>query len=165
MKYLLLLALLFTGYTANANDVDVLDNKIEKFCNEHKLAKESTFDYKGTKMTNGERCTLIGQAQIRMETQSCTKGMALTLNNCFWLKTLWTNEFRKFSDNTKSIEYWTMRYYKYDYTKTIHEIVYWYWMLDKWGDWTYKWMYGYSWTDKEHYYQYVRKYFNDNYLK
>lgn len=160
--FLLLLGSYFLMWKANANEnkKQILDNKIEKFCNLHKEADDLVYWYKSS-----TRCTLIWQAQIRFETKQCTLWSA-NKNNCFWLK---REEFLSFNDKTKSIEFWVNRYYKYDKYKTIHQIIYW-WCYISPKDKQYKCFNGYTYT-KEHqktYYKFVKEYYkinNKNYGK
>lgn len=153
MKKIILL-LIFIPYICNADLWEILDNKIERFCRQHELANEQVYDNKWWKLSSWRRCTVIWQAQIRMETTQCTKWLALTKKNCFWLK--WkNNRFITFKDYTWSIKAWVNRYYRLDRYKNIFTIVFWY---KKNGN---RW-YWYTATDKQVYYNFVRKYFLNN---
>ena len=147
-----------------------LDYIIVQECSKDPLAFETAYHshYKWVEQKNWQRCALIGQAQIRMETQSCTTWMSQTKRNCFGIRNKNSSVFKTYNSFEESIKDWVAHYYDRktgDYKSTIKEIVYGYYMKDTYWDGQYKWMFGYTNTDKKLYFQFVKNYYNENYLK
>jgi len=117
-----------------SKDIKTYDEKIKKFCLQHNNSKELLFGKQDG--SNWKRCYLILQAQMRFETWNLKKVNNYNLFNfraptCKkqWIKDYWCSptrsRFLKFADNTNSIKFAVDRYYKYDYRKTIAQIVWW----------------------------------------
>ena len=152
MRIILILLLFSLHFGVYANEI--LDEKIERFCMEHKEANESYF-----KETHWERCTKIWQAQYRFETRSCTIWSA-NINNCFWLK---RTKFLEFENKTESIKFWVNRYYKYEKYKTISQIIKG-WYYESPITWQTYYLQGYTLTTshQNNYYNFVKNYFHNN---
>lgn len=132
MKLLLLLTIFFISIcSVNAENInDILDEKIEKFCFDNKIAKKTEQDFK---QNNWTRCTNILQGIYRFETWNLK---SYTWNNIFnfrsptckkdWIEKYnceIKNWFLTFPNKTTSILFAIDRYYKYDYRKTVEQII------------------------------------------
>jgi hypothetical protein len=115
---------------ASADDTEknIFDQKIEKFCKIY-------WEWHSEKLQN--RCAKIGKAQMRFETWWICKNKDYNLN-CFnfrnfkkkyheefWFEWLDKSWFAIFKDKTHSIKYFAFHFFKYQYRKSIKEIVVW----------------------------------------
>ena len=152
LLFLLLAAIAVSVASANQtyNDFD-----IDYYCQTHERADEYQFGFQYG--TNGERCSAIGRAQYRFENVS---NPYLVRHNIFWLRRNWIIQFNTTEDG---IKFWVDRYYKYEYRKTIHQIIFgWCYHNLQW-----RWVCfsGYSHT-KSHqasYYNYVKSRVDDEF--
>lgn len=166
-----ILILLFIIARCNKSEAshDILDEKIKRFCYEHKGSKYENF-WEFWK-SNWFRCTAILQAIYRFETWHLK---SYQWNNIFnfkaptcrkeWIDKYWCevkNWFLRFPDKTKGIEFAIDRYYKYDVYKTIWQIIGgWYYCSPvSWWCWNINW-YTHTKEDQPYYIDFVKKYFN-----
>ena len=115
MKRLLIMLRLMLIYSiTQAWDIDLM---IEKHCNNHKQA--DLYQFGSPYGTNWQRCTAIWQWVVRFEN---VWHWHFTANNLFWFRTTHMLRFNTIED---WIKFWATRYYKYEYRKTIDQIIKW----------------------------------------
>lgn len=158
---------------ASANDTeninDILDSKIKRFCNEHKLSKEVYFED-----SMWDRCRLMLQGIYRFETWNLR---SYVWNNIFnfrspaikkeWREKYWVskikNWFLVFPDRTNSIKFAVDRFYRIDRYKTIRMIIAW-WCYISPVDSKKKCFPWYTFTEehKDNYISYLKNYYKNN---
>ncbi len=151
MKWLIILlwtvTLLICNNAAMASNISN-DMNIEYFCQTHKLANDYQFGEQY--WTNGERCAAIWKAQYRFENVSRPY---LIRNNIFWLR---RNGIMRFDSVEDSIKFWVDRYFRYEYRKTIQQIIMWWCYYNLSNKWVcFNW-YTLTKNHQYNYYNYVK---------
>jgi hypothetical protein len=147
-----------------------LDEKILKYCKENKLAKEKEFWQE-----NYKRCYWILKGIYRFETWNLK---SYVWNNIFnfrsptikkeWKEKFWVIEIRwwflVFVNKTSSIRFAVNHFYKYNYRKSVKQIISWwsYYNL-KWQFVSFKW-FTHTGTQEEHnnYIAFIKKHLLTN---
>lgn len=122
---LIILAMIHFSFKTNADEENPIYTKIEKFCNIY-------WSWFTEKQIN--RCIKLAKAQTNFETWWICKNKKN--NNCynfrlmnkkyhkeFWVLWVDKSRFVIFKDKTQSIKYFAFHYFKYQYRKTIEQIV------------------------------------------
>ena len=154
MKKLIMITILYFTiclFITNWYETDIVDFQLEQACNSFDNSNEYQFDEQWG--TNWERCTLIWQAQYRFENVSKPY---LDVNNIFWFRRHWIVEFNSVEDG---VIFYANRYFKYEYRKTISQIVAWWcyynlsnnWVCFSWYTLTKAHQYSYSWFIKRYF--------------
>jgi len=97
-------------------------------------------------------CATMNTIITAIESGNMKSNRCMNYNNCKWLKG-WQNGkygFMKFNSLYEQNIYFTEKWYKFHYKKSIHTLIYWY----RQKDWNYK--YWWTSTQRDIYYSFVR---------
>ena len=134
----------------------ILQDKLYRFCMDHDRANE--YEHWEFWLSNWERCFLIGSAQAEYETKWWEIWRWKTRNNLFgfW----WDVNTITFKDKTESLKFYVYHYYKFQYRKTISQIILGWCMYNLKNEYVcFNW---FALPRNEDYYNFVKYYFNKN---